>query len=367
MLISPSDHVIPNRAAFHQAIVKGLEQTKTKKIVTFGIKPTRPETGYGYLECMQAPRSQAVKVKNFIEKPDLTTATSIFKSSRFLWNSGIFLFRADEILRAFKLHAADVIEPASNAIRNAIADLGFLRLQKDAWEKIRKISIDYAVMEHAKNLVAIPFLEDWTDLGDWDAVWHKQNPDQNGLVVSQNATAIDCNNCLIRSETKSQHIVGLGLNNIIAVAMTDAVLVVDKSRSQDVKRIVSTLRNKSIPQAETASKDHRPWGWFETLIIQESFRVKRIFIKPGAALSLQSHKYRSEHWIVVEVIATVTIDNQITTLRHSEAIYVPRGSLHRLTNTEKMPVELIEIQIGSYLGEDDIVRYADRYARSNED
>ena len=367
LLVTPSDHVVPNDKAFHHAISKGLDPIKDNKIVTFGIAPTRPETGYGYLECAQTIDDKAVAVTRFIEKPNFKTAKNMFRSENLLWNAGIFLFRAKDIIQAFHLNAKELIEPTSKALEAAKSDLGFLRLNAAAWKATANISIDYAVMERAKNLMAVPYSAGWTDLGGWDAVWQEQGPDQHGLVVSENATAIDCNNCLIRSEDSSQHIVGLGLDNIIAIAMPDAVLVANKSRSQDVRKIVPALKAKGIPQAEISSKDHRPWGWFETLIIQKSFRVKRIFVKSGGALSLQSHKYRSEHWIVVEGKAKVTIDKKIAVLGPSESIYVPQGAIHRLENLEEKPMELIEIQTGSYLGEDDIVRYEDLYARLADD
>lgn len=364
LLIAPSDHVIPDTKSFHDAIAMGIKELGNKNIVTFGIKPVRAETGYGYLECAKKPGKKSVKIRAFIEKPNAETAKKFFSSDYYLWNAGIFLFRADEILRSFELHAKELVAPVTKAVKNAATDLGFLRLESHAWSKASSISMDYAVMEHAKNIVAIPFSAGWSDLGEWDSVWRELKSAPNHVVVSENTTAIDCNQCLIRAESSQQHVVGLGLDNLVVVAMPDAVLVADKSRAQEVKEAVLELRRKGVAQAETASKDHRPWGWFETLTLGESFRVKRICVHPGASLSLQSHRHRSEHWVVVEGTATVTIDGNISTLIHSESVYVPVGAVHRLENPTTSPLVLIEIQTGSYLSEDDIIRYEDRYARS---
>ena len=218
-------------------------------------------------------------------------------------------------------------------------------------------------MEHASNLVAIPFSAGWSDLGNWNTVWEEMKPDDSGVVVSNNVNAIDCKNSLLRSESADQELVGVGLENIIAIAMPDAVLIAHKDKSQHIKEIVNQLKLKNVKQADKFPKDHRPWGWFESLALSNNFQVKRIFVKPGAALSLQSHKHRSEHWIVVEGTAKVTIDDKVKSVNVGESVYVPIGSIHRMENPGKSPIVLIEVQIGSYLGEDDIVRYEDLYAR----
>jgi mannose-1-phosphate guanylyltransferase/mannose-1-phosphate guanylyltransferase/mannose-6-phosphate isomerase len=218
-------------------------------------------------------------------------------------------------------------------------------------------------MEKAQNLVAVPYASKWSDLGGWDAVWLESEPDTSGNVTSETAHAIECSNSLLRSESGSQQVVGLGLNDIMAIAMPDAVLVAPKERAQDVKKAVGLLKSKDIAQAEIFPKDHRPWGWFESLALGDRFQVKRICVKPGAALSLQSHTHRSEHWIVVEGTAKVTIDDEIKLVSEGQSVYVPLGAKHRMENPSKFPMVLIEVQIGTYLGEDDIIRYEDVYAR----
>ena len=251
----------------------------------------------------------------------------------------------------------------SDAIAQGDVDLGFFRLAAEPWAKCENISIDYAIMEKIDTLSAVPYSAWWNDLGGWDAVWLEQEPDAEGVVTSQNATAIECQNVLLRSENESQHLVGLGLEDIITIAMPDAVLVAHKDRAQDIKLVVSTLKAKGVHQAETFPKDHRPWGWFESLVIGGRFQVKRIHVLAGAALSLQSHHHRSEHWIVVEGTAKVTVDDSVTLLTEGQSIYIPLGAVHRMENPGKLPMTLIEVQIGSYLEEDDIVRYEDKYSR----
>ena len=364
ILIAPSDHIIPDALAFHAAICKGLKETENGRIVTFGITPTRPETGYGYLELYAASSGDAVPLKSFVEKPDAEAAKVMLDAGTYLWNAGIFLFRAKDMIAAFQAYAPELLGPVSDAIEQGHVDLGFFRLAAEPWAKCESISIDYAIMEKIDTLSAVPYSEGWNDLGGWDAVWLEQGPNSEGVVASENATAIECQNVLLRSENESQHLVGLGLENIIAIAMPDAVLVAHKDRVQDIKLVVSTLKAKGVPQAETFPKDHRPWGWFESLVIGGRFQVKRIHVLAGAALSLQSHHHRSEHWIVVEGTARVTVNKNVTFLTEGQSVYIPLGAVHRMENPGKVPMVLIEIQTGVYLGEDDIVCYEDLYART---
>lgn len=363
LLVAPSDHVISDIDEFHKVVTAGLEAVTSGKIVTFGISPDRPETGYGYLELEAVAGTQAMAVKRFVEKPDSNVAKKMLAAGNYLWNAGIFMFKAGDMIAAFSKYADNLIAPVTEALDQGKPDLGFFRLAPESWSDCEDVSIDYAIMEKADNLVAIPFSAGWSDLGGWDAVWAEQHPDDDGVVCSQNAIAIDCKNALLRSEGNGQQLVGLGLENIIAIAMADAVLVADKGRTQDVKQIVSVLKDKQLSQAEIFPKDHRPWGWFETLVIQGRFQVKRIFVHPGAALSLQSHHHRSEHWIVVEGTAKVTIDDNISLVTEGESVYIPVGSVHRMENPGKLPMVLIEVQTGAYLGEDDIIRYEDVYSR----
>lgn len=365
LLVAPSDHVIPDTATFHAAIKVGLSHVQCQNIVTFGITPTRPEMGYGYLEISTDPLDDhgSSNIKSFVEKPNVHDANQMLYAGNFLWNAGIFLFRAQDMVDAFRTYAPETLDLVVQSLNEAFLDLGFLRLAAEPWSKIEEISIDYAIMEKAQNLVAVPYASKWSDLGGWDAVWAESESDISGNVTSETALAIECSNSLLRSESSDQQIVGIGLTEIIAIAMPDAVLVAPKERAQDVKKAVDILKSKGIVQAEVFPKDHRPWGWFESLALGENFQVKRIYVKPGAALSLQSHRFRSEHWIVVEGTARVTIDGQVKILTRGESVYVPLEVTHRLENPGKLPMLLIEVQIGSYLGEDDIIRYEDVYER----
>lgn len=309
------------------------------------------------------PNGTGAGIASLVEKPDLKDAQLMLASGNFLWNAGIFLFRAQDMIDAFRTYAAATLDLVSQAINKASTDLGFIRLASESWSEIQDISIDYAIMERAHNLVTVPYASKWSDLGGWDAVWSESESDLSGKVTSESAYAIECSNSLLRSESDSQQVVGIGLNNMIAIAMPDAVLVAPKERAQDVKKAVELLKSKDIAQAEIFPKDHRPWGWFESLILAECFQVKRIFVKLGAALSLQSHRYRSEHWVVVSGTANVTIKQRSSVINEGESIFVPRGAKHRLNNTCEKPLVLIEVQIGNYLGEDDIIRYDDIYQR----
>ena len=363
MLVCPADHLIPDADQFRQAIDMAQEVAQSGRLVTFGIIPTYAETGFGYLELADTPGQGPAPLSRFVEKPDMETATKLISSGRHLWNAGIFMFRADAIIAAFREHTPHLFEPIKAAVDGAQPDLGFLRLDPEAWSTVEDISVDYAVMERANNLSVVPYNSEWSDLGGWDAVWRSSDQDANGVSAYGPATAIECSNTLLRAENGDVELVGIGLDNIVAVAMPDAVLVADMSRSQDVKKAVQALKEKRALQAEQFPKDHRPWGWFESLVIANRFQVKRIHVHPGAALSLQSHHHRSEHWIVVEGTAKVTVDDEVRLVTENQSIYIPLGAVHRMENPGKVPMVLIEVQTGSYLGEDDIIRYEDIYAR----
>ena len=366
MLVAPSDHLIPDAARFQNAIEAAVSAAVAGQIVTFGIRPDRPETGYGWLELATstpdfAPVPQPLI--DFIEKPDLAKAEALLAGGMHLWNSGIFLFSTTTILNAFASHSPEVLDSTRMAFEMAERDLSFTRLEPSSWNALPDISVDYAVMERVKNISVVPYAGAWSDLGDWQSVWREADADAAGTVVSGPATALDCQNTLLQATSEAQHLVGIGLKDIIAVAMPDAVLVAHKDSVQEVKQAVATLKAKAVPQAETLFRDYRPWGWYESLVIGLRFQVKRIVVKPGAALSLQSHHHRAEHWIVVEGTAKVTVDEEVKLLAENQSVYIPLGAVHRMENPGKMPLTLIEVQTGSYLGEDDIVRYEDIYAR----
>jgi mannose-1-phosphate guanylyltransferase/mannose-6-phosphate isomerase len=363
LLVAPSDHLIDDVENFHATVELGLEATKDGQLVTFGISPTHPETAYGYLELEATSAREPATLKSFIEKPNLARAQEMFNAGSFLWNSGIFLFKAFDITLAFEEHASVLKNHVSKALDASVIDLGFCRLSNADWIMAENISIDYAVMEKAKNLSVVPFNGNWSDLGGWDAVWREGEQDVNGVLTSGKATAIDCQDTLLRSDSDVLEIVGIGLKNIIAIAMNDAVLVADMSKAQDIKKAVDALKEKKAHQATAFPKDHRPWGWFESLVIDKKFHVKRIHVSPGASLSLQSHKHRAEHWIVVSGTAEVTIDGKINLINENQSVYLPQGCIHRMRNPGKTPMVLIEVQTGTYFGEDDIIRYDDIYSR----
>ena len=362
MLALPSDHYIPAAERFREVVLQGVEAAAAGQIVTFGIQPRRPETGYGYLEPLPSD-SDAKPLKRFDEKPDLATAEEMLAAGHYLWNAGIFLYSAETLIKAFETHAPETLDHVRRAVDEAETDLGFLRLAEEAWSACPDVSIDFAIMEKADNLSVVAFGEDWSDLGSWESVWRHSDPDAGGLAQHGNVHAIDCSDTLLRAESGSQQLVGIGLDNIVAVAMKDAVLVARKDRVQDVKTAVSLMKAQDIPQAEQFPVDYRPWGLFETLILSDRFQVKRIVVDPGASLSLQSHVHRAEHWIVVSGTARVTIDDQVKLVTENQSVYVPLGSIHRMENPGKVPMVLIEVQTGAYLGEDDIIRYEDVYSR----
>ena len=367
MLVAPSDHVIPDAAAFRAAVLAAAPVARDGQLVTFGIRPDRPETGYGWLELSEHPgadfAARPQPLKRFVEKPDAEIARAMLADGHHLWNAGIFLATTTAIIEAFGLHAPELLEGVRAAWDGAERDLGFTRLAPAPWAGLADISIDYAVMEKAANMTVVPYGGAWSDLGGWEAVWREGGPDAAGVVRQGAATAIDCHDTLLRSEVDSLQLVGIGLKNLVAVAMPDAVLIADKDRAQDVKLAVASLKAQGARQAETFPRDHRPWGWFESLVVGNRFQVKRIVVHPGAALSLQSHHHRAEHWIVVEGTARVTIDGEVKLVTENQSVYIPLGATHRMENPGKLAMVLIEVQTGSYLGEDDIIRYEDVYAR----
>ncbi|WP_132952775.1 mannose-1-phosphate guanylyltransferase/mannose-6-phosphate isomerase [Rhodovulum bhavnagarense] len=366
MLVAPSDHVIPDAAAFRAAVQAALPAAREGQLVSFGITPTRPETGYGYLKLAadaDPGASRPQPLERFVEKPDHDSAQALLAEGRSLWNAGIFLFSARAILEAFAVHADVLAEEVQRAVDEAQTDMGFTRLAPEPWAALPNISVDYAIMEKADNLAVMPYRGHWSDLGGWDAVWQEAGPDAAGNVCSDNATAIGCRDTLLRAESEGQELVGIGLRDMIAVAMGDAVLVAHKSEAQRVKEAVKALKAKGAKQATEFPRDHRPWGWFESLAVGTRFQVKRIVVHPGGALSLQSHHHRAEHWIVVQGTARVTVGETVTLVSENQSVYVPLGEVHRLENPGKLPMILIEVQTGSYLGEDDIIRYEDVYAR----
>lgn len=363
MVVSPADHSISDETAFATALETAIQSAVEGHIVTFGIVPDRAETGYGYIELATKvkDRTKSYDFVKFLEKPDANTAQSFLDSGKYLWNSGVFVFSVRAILEAFQKHAPQILSQVKLALNNGKSDLDFFRLA-DEFSSVDDLSIDYAIMEHIEGKV-VPLECGWNDLGSWQTVHLESPKDENGNATIGSVTQINCKNSLIRAESSKMHVVGIGLENISVVAMRDAVLVANMTASQSVSDAVTEMRKKKIEQAEFFPRDYRPWGWFETLTKHGRFQVKSIVVKPGQKLSLQSHVHRAEHWIVVEGTAKVTIDDEVKMVSENESVYIPLGAIHRMENPGRMDLHLIEVQTGSYLEEDDIIRYEDVYAR----
>ncbi len=361
-LMSPTDHLIPESKKFNKLILDSMKKINDGNLIVFGIKPSSPETGYGYIEINKTSLKDG-NIKNFIEKPDLISAKKMYKKNNFFWNAGLILFRVRDLIDAFLNYHPKIYKYVNNSLERGKWDLEFFRLESTSWSKTKNISIDYAILEKIKNVTAIPFYGKWSDLGDWQAVWQEHKKNKNGIATIGNVTHLNCKNSLLKTNSDGPHLVAIGLENIIAIATNDATLIATKKNSQDVKFVVDKLKKQNLPVAETFPKDYRPWGWFEVLSSSEFYKVKKIFVNPNASLSLQSHKFRSEHWVVVEGLAEVTINENIKVLSKGESIFIPVGSKHRLHNPKKNYLVIIEIQTGTYFGEDDIIRYEDNYGR----
>lgn len=366
MLVAHSDSSIRNIAAFESGIREAATAAAKGNFVVFGIAPDRPETGFGYIELDTPPEGDSARpFIRFVEKPDAATAEEMLASGRYLWNSGMFLFPVGKLIAAFEKHEPELLATIRKAVEAGKEDLDFFRLA-ESYADCKDISIDHAIMEREAGMV-VPADLGWNDLGSWQSVWQESAPDGNGVVTTGLADAIDCENTLLRTQGRDIRLVGLGLKNIVAIATRDAVLVADMDQAQDVKKAVELLKEKGASQAESFARHHRPWGWYETLDLGDRFQVKEIMVKPGGVLSLQSHHHRSEHWVVVQGTAKVTLDEDVKLVTENQSVYIPLGAVHRMENPGKVPMHLIEVQTGSYLGEDDIIRYEDVYARESDD
>jgi mannose-1-phosphate guanylyltransferase len=359
-----SDHEITADDSYFEAIRIARETAEAGKLVTFGITPTEPATGYGYIETGTALPTGANAVKRFVEKPARPEAERMLEAGGFYWNSGIFMFTAGQVMREMETFAPDVAAAASEAVQKAVSDLDFIRLDAEAFSKSPDISIDYAVMEKTANAAVVPSSFAWSDLGSWDAVWKLGSRDEAGNVAMGNTTLLDTKNSLVISRTS--HLAVQGLENVAVIASEDAVYVGRLEDSQNVGRIVKQLAASKATSAltETHPTSYRPWGGYTSVLNGERFQVKRLFVLPGKKLSLQKHHHRSEHWICVKGTAEVTVGDEVKTIRENESVYIPQGEVHRLANPGKILLEMIEVQTGSYLGEDDIIRIVDEFGRS---
>ncbi len=360
LLVLPSDHVIADEAAFRAAVLVAMESAKAGYLVTFGIVPTAPETGYGYINA--APGEGVRDVLRFVEKPDQATAEAYLASGEYFWNSGMFAFLASRYLEELGKNQPRMLELARESLDKATVDADFLRLDKDSFSACPADSIDYAVMEKTDRAAIVPIDVGWNDVGSWSALWSVVEQDGNGNAHRGDVIARDCRNTLAISDKRLVALIGL--TDIVVVDTDDALLIAHKDRVQDVKEIVTALKRDKRPQATWHRKVYRPWGSYDGIDSGERFQVKRIIVKPGASLSLQMHHHRAEHWIVVKGTARVTCGEKVFLLGENESTYIPLGSKHRLENPGKQPLELIEVQSGGYLGEDDIVRYEDVYGRN---
>lgn len=365
LLVLPSDHVVRDEAGFRAAVQAALPLAERGGLVTFGIVPTAPETGYGYIRAQRgAPISGAFAVEQFVEKPDLATARGYLADGGYYWNSGMFLFRASRYLDELGKFAPRILAQCRAALAGAKLDRDFLRLDRAAFEACPADSIDYAVMEKTADAYVVPVDVGWSDVGSWSALWQLAEQDGDGNAHRGEVLALDCTDTLAWGERRL--IALIGVRDLMVVDSDDALLVVHRDRVQDVKEIVARLKRDGRPQARLHRKVYRPWGSYDSVDAAEHFQVKRITVKPGASLSLQMHKHRAEHWIVVNGTARVTCDDRVFDLHENQSTHIPLGAKHRLQNLGSAPLELIEVQSGDYLGEDDIVRFEDIYGREKE-
>jgi mannose-1-phosphate guanylyltransferase/mannose-6-phosphate isomerase len=355
LLVLPADHFISDTDKFCEAVKEGIALAEQNKLVTFGIVPNRPETGYGYI------KAQGVSVERFVEKPDLETAQQYLDSKEYYWNSGMFLFKASEYISELEKFAPEILEVCRQSIANAKQDQDFLRLDSSTFEQSPSISIDYAVMEKTQQAAVIPLNAGWNDVGAWSSLWEISEQDSDNNVILGDVLTENAQNCYLRAENRL--LAAIGVTDLTIVETADAVLVAHKDHVQDVKKIVSHLKEQNRSEIELHRQVYRPWGSYECIDSEQRFQVKRITVNPGASLSLQMHYHRSEHWIVVKGTARITRDDESFILSENQSTYIPLGIKHRLENPGKIPLEIIEVQSGSYLGEDDIKRYHDTYGR----
>ncbi|HEY0198063.1 MAG TPA: mannose-1-phosphate guanylyltransferase/mannose-6-phosphate isomerase [Rhodanobacter sp.] len=363
LLVLPADHIIGDTPAFIEAVRKAVLLAKQDWLVTFGIRPDRPETGFGYIRHAEAIGDDGFRVEQFVEKPDLVTAESYLADGGYDWNSGMFLFKASRYLEELGTHDPAMLSAVRDAHDSASVDLDFVRIDGDAFGKVPDRSIDYAVMEKTRRAAVVPVSCGWSDIGSWSALWLTGDKDADGNVSEGDTLGVDTRNSLLRSHDR--HLLAtVGVDDLIVVTTPDATLVAHRDAAQDVKKIVDELKASGRSEHSLHRVVHRPWGNYDSLETGERFQVKRIQVKPGASLSLQKHHHRAEHWIVVSGTAEVTCDDKVFLLGENQSTYIPLGSRHRLRNPGKVPLELIEVQSGSYLGEDDIVRFDDVYGRA---
>ena len=368
LLFCPADHHIQEVNKFIAMIQGAQKAALTGAIVTFGVSPSFPSTAYGYIEYSTTSKDCAYKVEQFIEKPDSTKAQALLLHGNMLWNAGIFLTQARVLLNALALHAPDILMSCEQAMQKASSDVQqgheFVRPEPSAFIACRSQSIDYAVMEKYSNVLVVKFDGQWSDVGSWNAVAELSPADENGNRIEGHGLVIDGESNFIHSPQRS--VVALGVSNLLIIDTPDALLVADATSAESVKQVVEKLQSLGMPQADLHRKVSRPWGWYDGVDAGERFQVKRIGVKPGSSLSLQKHHHRAEHWIVVKGTAEVTRGDEVFLLSENQSTYIPIGEIHRLRNPGKVYLEMIEVQSGAYLGEDDIVRIEDEFGRQDQ-
>jgi mannose-1-phosphate guanylyltransferase/mannose-6-phosphate isomerase len=371
LVVTPADQTIADATAFTTAVQQAITQAVEGNIVILGVTPDKPETGYGYIKTSSVIPANAgihapITVTAFVEKPNLETAQKYLQEGGYFWNAGMFVLRASVWLKALQTFRPDIAQACQAAWATKKQDASFIRPGKEEFAAIPSESVDYAVMEHCPGsafpIQMVPLDAGWSDLGAWDAVWNVLPKDAQGNAHTGDVLATDSHNTLVHASSRLVSLVGV--NNLVVIETADAVLVADKSRSQDVKHIVTALSQQKREEQTLHRKVHRPWGWYDSIDEGGRFKVKRIQVKPGASLSLQKHHHRAEHWIVVTGTAEITNGDQVITLTENQSTYIPLGEVHRLANPSSIPLEIIEVQSGSYLGEDDIVRFEDTYGRT---
>jgi len=362
LLVLPADHLIKNIEAFHQSITIANDLAEKNKLITFGVVPDKAETGYGYIEANINNTDDYYSIKSFTEKPNQKNAKKYLDSGNYLWNSGMFMFKASVYLNELEKFEPEILSVCKKSCTTENIDLDFIRIDNNEFHQCPNESIDYAVMEHTKNGVVVPLDANWSDVGSWSSLWDIKTKDNNDNVSKGDVVLEDVKNTYTYSSNRLVSVIGV--SNLVIVDTQDALLVADKQQAHNIKKIVARLNNDKRSEVDNHRKVFRPWGYYDSVDSGEGFQVKRIVVNSGAKLSLQKHKHRAEHWVVVKGVALVTCGDKVFELVENQSTYIPQGSLHRLENHQDIPLEIIEIQTGSYLGEDDIIRLEDDYLRN---
>ena len=361
LLVLSADHVIQDVEAFHKAINIANKQAQKGKLVTFGIVPTNANTGYGYIKSSNNDHNDVYRVEEFVEKPNLETAKSYLEQGNYFWNSGMFMFQANTLIDELTTHSPDIINSVNDAVNNATQDLDFIRLDKQSFESSPSDSIDYALMEKSNNVIVVPLDAQWNDIGSWSALYDIGTKDNNGNVIQGDVLTEETTNTYINAN--HHMVVTIGVQDLVIVDTPNATLISTKDKAQDVKKIVERLQKQDREEQFCHRKVYRPWGWYDSIEVDIHFQVKRLHVNPGAKLSLQMHCKRAEHWVVVSGTATATNGEEVLTLTEGDSTHIPIGTIHGLENKTNEQLEIIEVQSGTYLGEDDIVRFEDIYGR----